>query len=343
MNADTLGLLRFEETYFERVWGGNRLQTLFNKPVPSGTPIGEAWLISDHPTCESVVKDGPCRGMTLRQLVQHDPDALLGIRPRLTPDGRFPLLLKLLDACDVLSVQVHPDDACALKLGEPDGGKTEMWLVLDAEPGSKIICGLDPSITHDGLAKAVSDGSIEKLLIQFEAHEGMSVFVPAGTVHALGAGSVVAEIQQNSDLTYRLYDWNRLGTDGQPRALHVEKALKAIHFGAPKSEVKEQEEGVLASCSYFAAELVRVEEHFKRAIHGATFHIALCTAGTLTFVDLVDDVDGTSLHVGEALLVPGAHQAFEVHGQGAFLDYYVPDLPCADKGLQPFADESDKQ
>ena len=325
MNPNTLGLLRFEETYFERVWGGDRLHALFNKPIPSGMPIGEAWLISDHATCESVVKDGPCRGMTLHQLVQQDPAALLGTRPRLTPGGRFPLLLKLLDARDVLSVQVHPDDRCAQELGESDGGKTEMWHVLDAEPGSTMICGLDPSITRDGLAKAVADGSIEDLLTQFEVHEGMSVFVPAGTVHALGAGIVVAEIQQNSDITYRLYDWGRKHR-GAARPLHIEKAFKAIHFEAKPPTPNPQPP------IPFAADLVQVEGHFKRTTYGATFHIALCTEGVLTFVDPVDgvdDVDGILLRVGEALLVPGAQQEFEVHGQGVFLDYYVPDLDAA--------------
>nr|HPK00742.1 class I mannose-6-phosphate isomerase [Candidatus Hydrogenedentota bacterium] len=229
-------ILRFKERYYERVWGGQKLKALFGKPFPDNVPVGEAWLISDHPGDESVIDGGFWKGQTLQALLAADARALLGANARTTPAGRFPLLLKLLDAAESLSVQVHPDDACAERLGEPDVGKTEMWSVLQAEPGSELIYGLKPEVGREAFSNAVANGDIEPLLNRFPVQAGDSVFVSAGTVHAIGAGVVLAEIQQNSDLTYRIHDWGRLDSDGQPRTLHLEKALEAIHFSPTPAE-----------------------------------------------------------------------------------------------------------
>jgi mannose-6-phosphate isomerase len=326
-----MGLLRFEEAYFERIWGGEKLRTLYGKSIPPNALIGEAWLIADHPQHESIVAEGPHRGRTLRSLLEEYPQEILGARPRLTPHGRFPLLLKILDARDVLSVQVHPDDACAMQLGEPDAGKTEMWHVLQADPHSELICGLKPDVTPEALMQSIHDGSIKRLMQRFEVSVGDSVFVPAGTVHAIGAGVVLAEIQQNSDLTYRLYDWQRVDASGRPRPLHVEKALKAIHFGCrvsgvgcrvpPASGLRPPASGLLlAKCPYFVAECVQVRDSCERPVQGETFHIALVIDGPLDFV--TDDGE-TNLCPGQALLVPASAPDFRIRGVGAFLDYYV--------------------
>jgi mannose-6-phosphate isomerase len=256
---------------------------------------------------------------------------ILGARPRLTPHGRFPLLLKILDARDVLSVQVHPDDACAMQLGEPDVGKTEMWCVLQADPHSELICGLKPDVTPEALTQSIHDGSIERLMQRFEVSAGDSVFVPAGTVHAIGAGVVLAEIQQNSDLTYRLYDWQRVDASGRPRPLHAEKALKAIHFGCrvsgvgyrvpPGSGLQPPASSLLlAKCPYFVAEWVQVRGSCERAVQGETFHIVLVIDGPLAFVT---DDEETNLCAGQALLVPASGPDFRIRGKGAFLDYYL--------------------
>ncbi len=331
MGADIWPLLRFDEGYFERIWGGQKLRSHLGKPIPPSKPIGEAWLIADHPTFVSRVANGPLRDTTLRQLMEQDAVALLGRRAQPTIHGRFPLLLKILDANDVLSVQAHPDDACAKQLGEPDVGKTEMWHVLQAEPGSELICGLDTGVTRQTFAVAVQDGSLEQLMIRFTVDEGDSVFVPAGTVHAIGAGNLLAEIQQNSDLTYRLYDWGRVQADGTPRQLHIEKALEAIHFGSPHAGLVEalgyRREGakctVLAACRHFATELIEVEGGFRRETKSASFHILLGKSDGL----VCRGTGGSErLGRGQALLVPGSWDTYTVEGQGAFLDYYVPDL-----------------
>ena len=326
-----MDLLHFKEGFFERIWGGQRLRQLYGMDAPADQPIGEAWLIADHDVHESVVDEGPLEGITLRALLERDAEAILGSRAQLTVHGRFPLLLKVLDSNDHLSVQVHPDNECAKSLNEPDVGKTEMWHVLHADPGSELICGLDTTVAADTLAGAVHDGTLEDLMTRFEVHPGDSVFVSAGTVHAIGGGIVLAEIQQNSDLTYRLYDWGRVQADGTPRELHVEKAMNAIHFGSPsggKAEPLAYQLGdcrceVLAACEYFAAELVHIEGAYCRLVEGQSFHIALCIKGEIT----VSAGDAARpLRPAEAVLIPGSQARYEADGAGQLLDYYVPDL-----------------
>jgi mannose-6-phosphate isomerase len=282
--------------------------------------------------CESEVAEGRFAGRTLRDLLKEDGVSILGKRARLTAGGRFPLLLKLLDASEYLSVQVHPDDGCAARLHEPDMGKTEMWHILAAGPGSEIICGMDPAVTREVFAGHIADGTLERVLTRLNVEPGTSVFVPAGTVHAIGGGIVLAEIQQNSDLTYRVYDWGRVQADGTPRELHVAKALEAIHFGSvhrgPTSGLWYNNQGarrsVLAACSYFAAESVDLTGGTYTTENGArTFHILLSKAGGL---EVAAGPDVGHMQPGDAILVVGGVDAFSVRGEGTFLDYYVPDL-----------------
>lgn len=324
------GLLQFADTFAPRIWGGRKLRDLFGKDAPDER-IGEDWLISDHPMAESTVSEGEFAGLTLHQIIERDARPLLGPLPRLTIHGRFPLLLKLLDAADVLSVQVHPDDECARRLGEPDVGKTEMWYVLQAEPGAGLISGLRETVTAAQLREGIDEGNVEPLMVRHAAVEGLSLFVPAGAVHAIGSGIVLAEIQQNSDLTYRLYDWNRRDPQGKPRKLHLEKAFQAIHFGAapvvPAKPLSYEHNGalchVLAACRHFAAEFVEVRGQFRRDTGGRSFHMVLVQSGALQFGA---GRSQTTLVPGQCALVPGHSSHFEVAGQGAFLDYYVPDL-----------------
>ena len=331
MKRGSLGLLTFQEHYLERIWGGQKLRECFGKDIPAGLPIGEAWLISDHPSAESIVSSGPHQGKTLHQLVAENPPAILGSRAALTIHGRFPLLLKLLDAKGVLSVQVHPDDETAERLGEPDVGKTEMWHVLQADPDSRLICGLLPEVTPARLAEAVSSNTLEDLMISFPVQAGSSVFVPAGIVHAIGAGILLAEIQQNSDLTYRLYDWGRIQEDGTPRELHVGKSLESIHFGSLHaglaSPLTHQRGGaqctVLAACDYFAAELLQLPEApFERTTRGESFHILL---GKSRPLKITTDSAQHTLTPGNAMLIPGEESAFTIQGPGELLDFYIPD------------------
>ncbi len=327
-----LGLLQFSEGYFSRIWGGRSLESLYQKPLPAGQPIGEIWLVSDHPQCVSEVLHGPHAGTGLRTLLEGPLcDAIMGSRARLTHHGRFPLLLKLLDAREDLSIQVHPDDEKALAMGEPDVGKTEMWHVLQADPGSSLVCGLQPGVMAEQFEAALAENTVQHLMKRFEAPSGTVVFVPAGTVHALGKGFVIAEIQQNSDLTYRIYDWDRRDDAGKHRELHLDKALAVINFdqshGGPNMPLSYRIAGatvtVEGACRYFASELLTITGAFFRDTEDASFHILLGVEGTL---DVETEFESTSLPPGAALMVPACTRFYALCGPGKCLRFYVPDL-----------------
>ena len=216
----------------EKIWGGTRLAELLGKTAAKGRRIGESWELADHPHGTSRVVAGPLAGRTLREVLSRHGPAILGrdLAARRWAE-RFGLLVKFIDASDRLSVQVHPDDALAAAHGGGDTGKTECWVVLHAEPEAWLIRGLAPGTTRRRLREAVEAGRTEECLVRRPVQAGDFVWVPAGAVHAIGPGIVLAEVQQNSDLTYRVYDWNRKGLDGKPRKLHVAEALQAISFG----------------------------------------------------------------------------------------------------------------
>lgn len=312
----------------ERIWGGRRLATLYGLPLPPEKPVGEAWLISDHPVHTSIVAAGPLTGKTLSELLHKTPSALLGTLPGPTRHGRFPLLLKLLDAAEILSVQVHPDDATAEQMNEPDDGKTEMWHILEAVPGAQLITGVAPGCTPALLEQAARAGNIEPYLMRETVRAGDSVFVPAGTVHAIGAGIVLAEIQQNSDLTYRIYDYGRKGPDGKARELHLGRACRATRFGFPPAAVVrpaavpcgEAMRARLAVCPFFTADHYAVEGACEISTRHESFHLVLGVSGSLTVAAGGAEID---LSPGTAVLIPGEQPAFSLTGTGSCLDYFV--------------------
>ena len=217
----------FEPRFKERIWGGRRLAEMYGKALPPDTVIGESWEISDRPGDESVIANGPLAGRTIRWLMdQHGRDVLGVAQP--AADGRFPLLCKILDARATLSLQVHPPATKAEALGgEP---KTEMWYIADADAEAELFVGLRQGVTRDQFASKVQSGEVAECFHRIPVRSGDTMFLPSGRVHAIGAGLVIFEIQQNSDTTYRVFDWNRVGADGQPRALHVEQSMASIDF-----------------------------------------------------------------------------------------------------------------
>jgi mannose-6-phosphate isomerase len=221
-----LGPLRFRPILRRYLWGNRRLETL-GKQLGPGSDYAESWEICDHGGDQSVVLAGPMAGATLGELVRGRAADLFGRGPSA---GRFPLLVKFLDAALALSVQVHPNDAQAARLQPPDLGKTEAWIIVAADPGSVIYAGLRPGVTPEQLADALRRQTCQDLLHRFSPRPGDCVYLPAGTVHALGQGLVVFEVQQSSDVTFRLFDWNRLGPDGKPRPLHVAEGVAAVDF-----------------------------------------------------------------------------------------------------------------
>lgn len=232
MSEPLLYPLTFTPVLRDYLWGGRRLETLFGRSLPPGV-TAESWEISAHPHGSTVADAGYWRGQPLPAIQEALGARLLGARGEWALARRkFPLLVKLLDAWQNLSVQVHPDDAFALVHENGELGKTEMWYALYADPGTELILGLQPGVDRDTLAQAAASGALEPLLRRETVRPGQVFAVPARTVHALCAGAVVAEIQQNSDTTYRIYDWGRLGPDGKPRALHLARALEVIDFSA---------------------------------------------------------------------------------------------------------------
>jgi mannose-6-phosphate isomerase len=316
--------LRFRLLVRRYLWGGRRLESCLGKPIGPGSDYAESWEICDHGADQSIVDQGPLAGTTLGELVRVRGEELLG---RAHPQPHFPLLVKFLDAAQVLSVQVHPNDEQAARQTPPDLGKTEAWVILAAEPGSKVYAGLRPGVDRAQLAAAIAEGTCERLLHQFEPQAGDCLFIPAGTVHALGKGLLVAEIQQSSDTTFRLYDWNRVGPDGRPRPLHVDEGLAVVDFQrgpvAPQQPQPTARPWAsrLVECDKFTID--RWDFDRPQTIGGdQRFHIICVLEGA---VRIARDPHGQSLPKGGTALLPAclAGVRLEPQGRTVLLDGYI--------------------
>jgi mannose-6-phosphate isomerase len=251
--------LTFSPLLKVRVWGGARLATL-GKPAAGAEPIGESWELVDLPDDQSVVDAGPLAGKRIGELVRERAAELLGPVP--LDGGSFPALVKTIDAAQTLSVQVHPDAKTAASLGGRP--KSEAWYILDAQADAVLYVGLRHGTTRDSYARAVGEGRVEALLVPLPVRRGDLVPVIPGTVHAIGGGVLLAEVQQPSDTTYRVYDWGRVGLDGKPRSLHLDEALQSIHFGAPPPEPAPGE----VDLGVFRLEVVDLERGRSAALGG---------------------------------------------------------------------------
>ncbi|MHB0857314.1 MAG: type I phosphomannose isomerase catalytic subunit [Anaerolineae bacterium] len=284
--------LTFEPVLRDYIWGGRRLETLFGRRLPPGI-TAESWEISGYEGYATRVDSGYWEGVGLPDVMEDLGLDLLGHNSvEMLARHRFPLLVKLLDAHRDLSVQVHPDDAYALEHEGGELGKTELWTVLHADPGAQVIYGLNPGTTRESLRAAIESGTLEEHLYRLPIQGGDSLLVAAGTVHALLSGAVVAEIQQNSDATYRLYDWGRLGDDGKPRPLHIDKALDVIDYTQVqpgKIEPRVLSEGtnarrlLLADTEKFAMEQIALQPggEFVGRCNGESFEIWGCLHGSV--------------------------------------------------------------
>ncbi len=244
----------FEPLYKQKIWGGRKLETLLGKALPPGERIGESWEVADLESEQSKVTSGPAKGKTLEDLLQEWGPKLTGRAPLC--NGRFPLLVKFLDVSESLSIQVHPDDAAAQRLGPPAQAKNEAWYVIEAPPGGYIYRGVLQGVTESDLRTSVSRGDIESLLLRVPVGKGKCYYLPGGTIHAIGPGLTLAEVQTPSDTTYRLFDWNRRDpSTGGPRELHVEQALACTSYAPPPARMEHPEH--LASVWTSITSLVR--------------------------------------------------------------------------------------
>ncbi len=315
-----------------RVWGGEILKS--RAPNPPEEPVGESWEIADHGDDTTIVADGPHAGRSLQSLFHEHKTLLCGQAIDPSSPEVFPLLLKLIDPKRDLSVQVHPDDAYADSKKPGELGKSEAWYVLSAEPGSRLYRGLKPNTTKAEFAAALENGTVGEVLNSFTVHTGDVVFLPAGTIHALGEGVRIAEIQQNSDTTYRVFDWNRVGLDGKPRELHIEDALAVSNFARdgrddiciPEAlETPGCRHERYIHCAKFAFERLHGFGPGPVALDtaGNRFHILTVVEGAIT----VKTAEGTvQRERRDTCLIPAAAGVYELAGSAdaAVLLFYRP-------------------
>ena len=297
------GLLQFEPLYQERVWGGQALAGALGRTLPGKKPIGEAWEIVDRPEAQSVIKGGKYAGKTLRQVIKTNTAEVMG--PGWPKTRAFPILVKWLDCHERLSLQVHPPAAIAPQLkGEP---KTEMWFIADTHPGAGLLVGLKKGVTREQFETALQANALEPLVHRFNVAEGDSILVRSGQIHAIDAGNLILEIQQNSDTTYRVYDWGRVGLDGKPRQLHVKESLASIKWDdfEPAPVRAAPTGGVLAECAEFRIRRIVLDA-------GETLHFAAGEQPRILSV-----ITGSLELAGKALKVAGGL----ARGENAVLPY----------------------
>lgn len=290
--------LTFTPLYQERIWGGRSLETQLNRELPlPDVPYGESWEMVDREEAQSVVNHGPLAGTSLHELWVNNRADVFGETLLSHPAARYPLLMKILDARDDLSIQVHPPAAKADELqGEP---KTEMWFIAHAEPGAKIYAGVKEGVDRAVFEQAIATGTVPDVIHVLEPQTGDCLFIPSGRAHAIGAGLLIYEIQQNSDTTYRVFDWNRVGLDGKPRQLHVQESLASIDFDDSKPAFQSvSDDGLLVACEYFEVYLREADQKDTLEQLPAGTVIAV-TRGSLTSAE-------TPLAAGSFALIPAA-------------------------------------
>ena len=315
MTTHTLYPLLLDSHLLIKVWGGRKLQSVLNKTLPTNDPYGEAWELHDH--CK--IANGAYAGQSLGQLLGQFPQELIG-KPYDVAQG-FPLLVKFIHAEDWLSVQVHPNDEQAAELeGEPRG-KTEAWIILHAEPDAKLVMGVTPNTTREQMAEAIATNTLESLLVYTTVTAGDVLFMHANTVHAIGPGIVLYEVQQSSDTTYRLYDWGRMDLDGTPRPLHIEKGVKVSNLVSLPHITHTPLDGggaPMIESNFFSTMFYPVTDSAPLQLdtQGKTFHSVTNIAGAVT-IQVGDN--RYLLGLGQTALIPAVIGAYTVTGEGKLL------------------------
>ena len=316
-------LLKLKAIYKEMLWGGDKLGKIYGKPIPSDR-TGESWEAAEHKNGCSLVEGGKYDGMKITEALSD----MNGMGTLNAGAEKFPLLIKFIDANDKLSVQVHPDDAYAAELEQGELGKTEMWYILDAAPGAKLIYGFDRDVTKEEYAESIKAGKLNELLNFVDVKKGDVFFIPAGRVHAICEGLLIAEIQQNSDTTYRLFDWNRVDKNGNPRQLHIEKGVKVSDTKSSKGLERttalkytegDAERSTLAMCGYFAAEHIAVNGSAKLNCDETSFNIFTVVGGEGV-------IAGKAAKSGDSFIMPAGFGEYTVSGSISVVRSYVPCL-----------------
>ena len=314
--------LQFVPILKDRIWGGEKLKTILNKPTTSKN-TGESWELSTVDGDVSVVSNGVLKGRSLMRLIAEMPNEILGTKVYSQFGKQFPLLFKYLDAHEDLSIQVHPNDELA-KERHNSFGKTEMWYVMQADADARIIVGFKEDSNKEEYLKHLNDKTLVSILDEVKANAGDVFFLETGTVHAIGAGLVVAEIQQTSDVTYRLYDFDRTDAQGNKRELHIDLALDAINYKKVETqkeyETKVNTSNVVVDCPYFTTNLIPLESKVKISKSGETFTVYMCIDG-----DFKIEYEGFEgfYRKGDTVLVPAEINTFILVGNASILEIYI--------------------
>ena len=320
--------LKFRPILKSMVWGGEKIAP-FKSISTDQHNIGESWELSGVKGNESVVANGEYAGRTITDLIKEFKDKLIGKSNYEKTGDQFPLLIKFIDAKQDLSIQVHPNDSLAARRHNGSKGKTEMWYVVETDPGAHLMAGLKKSITPEEYVERVNNNTITDVLEDFSLQKGDVFFLPAGRIHSIGSGSFIAEIQQTSDITYRIYDFGRLGLDGKPRELHTDLAKDAIDYKVyPDYKTSYQKdknkENVLVDCNYFTTSLYDLDKEYDLDLKALdSFLIIICIEGGAVITD--NEGHSESVRKGETILIPASTEDVKVVPEGnvQFLTSYV--------------------
>ena len=314
--------LQFEPIFKEKIWGGEKLKTILNKLITSNH-IGESWELSTVEGDVSVVANGEWKGKSLTTLIKEYPNEILGTQVYLRFEEQFPLLFKYLDAREDLSIQVHPNDALAKKRHNTFG-KTEMWYIIQADENARIIVGFKGNSNANEYLENLKNKTLPSILDEVKVQSGDAFFLETGTVHSIGAGLLVAEIQQTSDVTYRLYDFDRVDANGNTRELHVDLALEAINYNAveTKKEYSKNvnESNAVVDCPYFTTNFIPLDGAVSISKSGKTFTVYMCVEGVF---EIEFNNSKVQYGKGDTVLIPAAMNSFILNGKASILEIYI--------------------
>jgi mannose-6-phosphate isomerase len=316
--------LKFTPILKDKIWGGQKLKTILNKnsDLPN---VGESWEISDVEGDTSIVSNGSLKGKSLKDLLNKYKEDLIGLKNYRIFENKFPLLIKFIDAKEDLSIQLHPNDELAAKRHN-SFGKTEMWYVFQADAGSNLIVGFNQEMTREKYLKHLKDKTLTKILNFDEVKEGDTYFVEVGRVHAIGAGVMVAEIQQTSDITYRVYDWDRVDDNGNERELHNDLAIDAFDFDMPDNfrvtyDKSPNQSNEMVSCPYFTTNYLKINQTLQKENKQDSFIIYMCVDGE---AEIKSNSFSEHIKKGETILLPAVIENYEISSKNAtLLEVYV--------------------
>ena len=314
--------LQFQPIFKERIWGGTKLKSCLNKPITSDI-TGESWEISSVENDESIVDNGFLKGKTIVEVIEQFPEQLLGTKVFQQFGNKFPLLFKFLDAKQDSSIQVHPNDELALQRHN-SFGKTEMWYVVQADPKAKLVVGFKKKSTKEEYLERLSNNSLLEILDLKQVKKGDVLLLNTGTVHAIGAGSLIAEIQQTSDITYRIFDFDRLDAQGNRRELHTDLALDAINFDLVDSKKEYAKEAntsnPMVDCDYFTTNYLPIQGQYSVKRDGTSFVVYMCVEGDFS----ISTADGSyTYQVGDTVLLPAELTEYTLSGTATLLEIYI--------------------